>query len=108
MAGSGLGQSVPFRNFATGRARCDRSFESKVVTDERDIFPRMSETTHVKVPATFLGASGEFQIVADMGGCSPPLLTLRRKSCGGWSRYRRHSRLQSAELYESRDGISTA
>jgi hypothetical protein len=34
----------------------DRSFERKVVTDERDIFPGMSETTYVKVPATFLGA----------------------------------------------------
>jgi hypothetical protein len=50
-------QQVP-REFVT-YAR-DRRFEREVVTDERDIFREalrhgMSETTYVKVPATFLG-----------------------------------------------------
>jgi hypothetical protein len=66
VVGSGPGQRTTpetsqqvAREFVT-YAR-DRRFEREVVSDERDIFrealpPGMSETTYVKVPASFPGA----------------------------------------------------
>jgi len=61
------------------------------VTDERDIFPGMSEPPTSRFPpAEVRVGSGEFQILADMGRlfAAPETIYAEKEILGGWSRGR--------------------